>query len=411
MKILAINKVKVSLNFGNKNVEVGELVLQNKSIYFKYFESFLDLNLNISPYKLKLNNSIQTADIQIFEGLFGLFDDSLPDGWGKLLVDRNLLASGINSSEINPLLRLSIVGNNGSGALVYQPENEDKTDFKHILGLDEISSEVNKIITDKPTHFLDEIFELGGSSGGAKPKANLSFNENTDELFFGNNKAKTPNKFEPWIIKFPSSFDPKDIANIEYAYYLMAKDAGIEMSNSRLFAGHKGNYFGTKRFDRNVTNRIHMHSAAGMLHDNFRLSTLDYGHLMDCAFNLEKTTLAYEKVLRLAAFNVFSHNRDDHSKNVSFLMSQDGNWKLAPAYDITFSSSSHGHHSISIAGESKKPNTEHLKKLAKTFAIKNINTIIDQVKTSVAKWNLFADEAMVSKESRQRIGGILFSNR
>ena len=412
MKISAINKVKVSLDFGNKIVEVGELVLQNKSIYFKYFENFLDLNLNISPYKLKLDNSIQTADIQIFDGLFGVFDDSLPDGWGKLLVYRKLLATGINFSEINPLLRLSIVGNNGSGALVYQPENEDKIDYKHILSLDEISTEVNNIITDKPTNYLDEIFELGGSSGGARPKVNLSYNESTDELFLGNNHANSLDNFEPWIIKFPSSFDPKDIGNIEYAYYLMAKDAGIEMSNSKLFAGNRGNYyFGTKRFDRNGINRIHMHSAAGMLHDNFRLSTLDYGHLMDCAFNLEKSTLAYEKVLRLAAFNVFSNNRDDHSKNVSFLMSQEGIWKLAPAYDITFSSSSHGLHSISVAGESKNPNAEHLKKLAKTFAIKNINSIIDQVKTSVAKWNLFADEAMVSKESRQRIGGIILSNR
>lgn len=402
MKFKAINKVKISLNFGNKIVEVGELVLQNSKIYFKYFESFLGSELNLSPYKLKISNSLQTPDTQIFDGLFGVFDDSLPDGWGKLLVDRKLLASGINFSEINPLLRLSIVGNNGPGALVYQPEIDDGIAFSESFGLDEIAREVSKIITDEPTNFLDELFMLGGSSGGARPKVNLAYNETTDQLFFGN---RVPNDFDPWIIKFPSSYDPKDIANIEYAYYLMAKDAGLEMYNSKLFTGNKGNfYFGTKRFDRIITNRIHMHSAAGMLHDNFRLSSLNYGHLMDCAFTLEKNTIAYEKVLRLAAFNIFAQNRDDHSKNVSFLMDENGNWKLAPAYDITFSNSSHGHHSLAIAGESKNPDIEHLKKLAKSFAFKNIDEIIDLVKSSISKWNLFADEAMVSNESRERIG-------
>jgi serine/threonine-protein kinase HipA len=405
MKFKAINKVKISLNFGNKIVEVGELALQNSKIYFKYFESFLGMELNISPYKLKLSNNLQTPDSQIFDGLFGVFDDSLPDGWGKLLVDRKLLASGINFSEINPLLRLSIVGNNGPGALVYQPEIDDEITSNESFRLDEIANEVNKIIADEPTNFLDELFHLGGSSGGARPKVNLAYNETTDQLFFGNT---IPNDFDPWIIKFPSSYDPKDIANIEYAYYLMAKDAGLEMSNSKLFTGNKGNfYFGTKRFDRQGPNRIHMHSAAGMLHDNFRLSSLDYGHLMDCAFTLEKNSLAYEKVLRLATFNVFAHNRDDHSKNVSFLMDQKGAWELAPAYDITFSNSSHGHHSLTIAGESKSPGIEHLKKLAKSFAVKNIDEIIDQVKSAIEKWNLFADEAMISKGSRDRIGGIL----
>jgi serine/threonine-protein kinase HipA len=144
-----------------------------------------------------------------------------------------------------------------------------------------------------------------------------------------------------------------------------------------------------------------------MLQDNYRLSSLDYGHLMDCAFRLEKNISACEKILRLAAFNVLSHNRDDHSKNVSFLMDEQGQWTFAPAYDLTFSQSAHGHHSMSVAGESKNPGRNHLRQLAKTFAIKNAAEIIDQVETAIALWPTFAKQAKVSKTSQERVTKVL----
>ncbi len=169
-----------------------------------------------------------------------------------------------------------------------------------------------------------------------------------------------PDGYEHWMIKFPSSFDRLDISTIEFAYYKMALDSGIKMSKSELFTGVSGKtYFGTRRFDRHVNDRLHLHSAAGMMHDNFRLSNLDYGNLMECAFRLERDVNAYEKILRLAAFNVFANNRDGHSKNFSFLMDSNGNWKVAPAYDLTFSSSGHGMHSTMVAGESANPTKKH----------------------------------------------------
>lgn len=123
----------------------------------------------------------------------------------------------------------------------------------------------------------------------------------------------------------------------------MALKAAIEMSDCQLFHSKSGqNYFGTRRFDRTETGRLHAHTASGLMHDNFRMSTMDYGHLMDCAFRLEMYVNAYEKVLRFAAFNVFAYNRDDHSKNFSFLMNGKGNWKMVPAYDLTFSTSAYG---------------------------------------------------------------------
>ena len=186
------------------------------------------------------------------------------------------------------------------------------------------------------------------------------------------------------------------------------------MAESRLFKGKSGSYyFGTKRFDRIKNKRLHMHSASGLLHDNFRLSTLDYGYLMDAAFRLEKNVVAYETILRLASFNIFSHNRDDHSKNFSFLMNELGDWNFAPAYDLTYSDSSHGFHSTMVAGESKNPTKKHLKKLTDNFRIKKSEIIIDQVQTVLSNWTNFAKNSGVEKDSelliKNKIAQLLIS--
>ena len=401
-----MEKLKVSLDFGSKQIEVGELVGRDKKIYFKYFDEFLNLNWDISPYHLKHTSDIQEVNTSLFDGLFGVFDDSLPDGWGKLLVDRKMLASGFPLDDINPMLRLAMVGSSGPGALIYQPEIENaglSTSFKALI---EMEGEVRKVLADEPTAYLEDLFQLAGSSGGARPKVNMGFDPSTETLWLSH--GPIPAQFEYWMIKFRSTYDVSDIAQIEYAYYLMAKEAGLEMSISRLFKGQGDTYyFGTKRFDRPNHSRLHVHSAAAMLQDNYRLSSLDYGHLMDCAFRLEKNISACEKILRLAAFNVLSHNRDDHSKNVSFLMDEQGQWTFAPAYDLTFSQSAHGHHSMSVAGESKNPGRNHLRQLAKTFAIKNAAEIIDQVETAIALWPTFAKQAKVSKTSQERVTKVL----
>lgn len=204
--------------------------------------------------------------------------------------------------------------------------------------------------------------------------------------------------------KFPSSADNREIANIEFAYHKMALLAGIEMNECKLFKGNSGQvYFGTKRFDRIGHKRLHMHTASGLMHDNLRLSTMDYGHLMECAFQLEKNVKAYEKIFRLAAFNVYAHNRDDHSKNFSFLMNPKGEWHFAPAYDLTFSYSNYGFHSTMVAGESQNPGRKDLMKLAKHFGIKNAKTIIEQVQDALSTWQEMAKESGTTKENRDSI--------
>lgn len=406
-----INSIIVSLEFtAGSFLEVGELILNERKVYFKYSPVFLSSGLDISPFKLKLTNEIQVCSEQHLGGLFGVFDDSLPDGWGKLLTDRSLIAQGIALHSISSLHRLAIVGSSGRGALTYKPVISSKNERQKIIDLDVLANSSLRVLEGEPEKKLDEIRMMGGSSGGARPKIQVLYNQNSNHILPDSFPPK--NGYESWIIKFPNSTDFKDVAQIEYAYYLMAQDAGIEISESKLFTTRKGNhYFGTKRFDRYKKEKLHMISAAGLTHDNYRMGNLDYGHIMKAAFHLEKDIRAAEKVFRMAVFNVLTHNRDDHSKNFAFLMNEQGKWQFAPAYDLTFSNSSHGWHSTMVAGESQSPKRNDLLKLASTFDLRKAEEIIDHIEAVVMDWEKYALEAGVSKQNIKYISGELQKRR
>jgi serine/threonine-protein kinase HipA len=406
MMSTAVEKINVFIKFEKDEIPVGELLLIDKSIFFRYDSAFIKRKIELSPFKLKLNNETKKGNASPFEGLFGVFADSLPDGWGRLLVDRAIAAKGIDSNDFSMLDRLALVGKNGPGALIYQPSSEATIESDNIIELDKIAKATLTILEGESSDIIEELFALGGSSGGARPKIQVGYNPKKNHLISG--AESLPKGYEHWIIKFSSSFDPKDIANIEYAYHLMAKEAKIEMSECRIFTGKSGrSYFGTKRFDRIGNNRLHLHSVAGLLNDDFRMSMLDYGHILDCAYKLEKKISAYDKVFRLACFNVLAQNKDDHSKNFAFLMNEKGEWQFAPAFDLTFSSSSHGMHSTMVAGESKDPTLQHLMELGNHFKIKNKDKIIDEVQKAIRHWPTHAQNAGVSITSKNRISKAL----
>ena len=393
-----IQKVIVSIDFGVNELQVGELIKEGRGIYFKYYTEFIKTELELSPFNLPLKEAIYTAPAQPFEGLFGVFSDSLPDGWGRLLLDRTLAAKGILLQDITPLQRLSYVGLKSMGALNYRPQIETAAQETLQIELDAIAKEINVVLQGASSLAIDELYELGGSSGGARPKILVGYHPKTEHLIHG--IEPLPEGYEHWLIKFPSPNDRTDSATIEYAYHKMALAAGITMNPCKLFATESGKvFFGTKRFDRTEHGRLHLHSAAGMLNDNFRYSTMDYGNLMDATFRLEQDVAGHEKILRIAAFNVFVHNRDDHSKNISYLMDSAGNWKLAPAYDLTYSTSSHGMHSTTIAREGTNPGKSHLLELAKEFRLKNGPLIIEQVVDAISQWKRYAKDAGVTTES------------
>lgn len=395
-------QINVFLKFSENEIPVGRLVFHDKKIHFKYHDSFINSGFNISPLKLKFNNRIQVAPPNPFHGLFGVFDDSLPDGWGLLLLNRALEKKGLSLNDINVLDQLAYIGDTGKGALAYRPAITGDKKFNVPIDIDQLKTSMDEVYKGNSDEVIDELMSLGGSSGGARPKANVGYNPTTNELIHGHNIL--PDGFEHWIIKFPSSYDPQDIANIEYAYYKMAQAAGITMSECKLLKSTKGfQVFATKRFDRIGNNRVHMHSMAGLTHDNFRMSRVDYGHIIDAAFQLEKSAIARKKVLRLATFNLYSHNRDDHSKNFSWLMDQSGKWTFAPAYDLTYSSSGMGEHSTIIAQEGANPSREHLLELANYFSIKKSEEMIKEVQAAIAQWPDIAKECGVREDSINRI--------
>lgn len=380
-----MDTLHVRIDFGDGPAIVGHLLMQGRTPYFRYEPDYLERGHNISPLKLAWTADVQRADTQLFEGLFGVFADSLPDGWGRLLLDRELNRQGTDLDKFDVLSRLAYVGNSGKGALTYRPALRVAQVEPYELILDRLAERSAAVLREEDLGAVPDLLRLGGSSGGARPKIQVVYNPTTKDLL--PDTLPVPPGYEAWIIKFPSTHDPSDSARLEYAYYRAALAAGLPMSECRLFAGRgETTYFGTKRFDRGVAGmRQHLHSLAGLVHDNFRLPALDYGHAMDAAFRLENDVAAYRKILRLAAFNVFAHNRDDHSNNLSFLQNAAGHWTVAPPYDLTYSRPAHGEHSMTVAGEGRHPGRKDLLRLADHFRVRGADTLLDEVWEGVCR--------------------------
>lgn len=356
-----MNKIKkLEVIFNEK--KVGTLALLNKSkidlLAFQYDDEWIKNGFSISPFSLPLENKVFIPKIDPFNGMFGVFSDSLPDGWGKLLVDRTLKKNNINPFEITSLDRLAIVGNSGMGGLEYIPQYdfEIKSEIKD---LDELALSCKKILNTEYSENLDELFLLGGSSGGARPKILTNING------------------EDWIIKFPSKFDNDNIGKQEYDYSLCAKKCGIFMPETKLFPSKNcSGFFGVKRFDReknseNKIKKIHMVSVSGLLETSHRIPNLDYDILMKLTLKLTNDFEEVKKMYRLMCFNIFAHNRDDHSKNFSFLYNEiKRKWELSPAYDLTYSNSIGGEHATTVAGNGKNPTIKDILKVAENIGLK-----------------------------------------
>jgi serine/threonine-protein kinase HipA len=409
--IKSINEIKVGLDFGKKRIAVGRLAVRERTVYFEYERSFIEQNLEISPIRLPLRTGLQSFDNTLFEGLPGVFNDSLPDGWGRLLFDRFARTQGILPSDITPLDRLAHIGPHGLGALTYEPDFGLIEPYESI-NLDKLSAEAKDVLDGQSSDVLKYLITLNGSSAGARPKALIGVNEKRDHIIHG---VSTLSKgYEPWMVKFSNTQDGIDAGAIEYVYALLAKDAGINMPDVHLFPAEKGpGYFAVKRFDRVGSKRYHMHTACGLLHSDFRTPSLDYEDLLTLTGILTRDVREIEKAFRLAAFNVLTHNRDDHSKNFSFLMDENEHWQFSPAYDLTFSSGPGGEQSTTVMGEGKNPRVEHLLKLAKETNIKKpkAQEIVEQIQSSLENWTELATNYGVSNANIKLIQSKLNTQR
>ena len=402
--ITSVKEVKVGINFGDDVMPVGRLAMRERVIYFEYDRTFIERGVEISPLRLPLKAGLTSFDNSLFEGLPGVFNDSLPDGWGRLLFDRFARTQGIVPSEITPLDRLAHIGVHGMGALVFEPDHS--VDKAHdIINLDTLADQAQDVLDGTSDEVLQKLLSLNGSSAGARPKALIGVDKSREHIIHGVNDM--PAEHTPWLVKFANSQDGLDAGAIEYVYALMAAEAGIDMPDVHLFTAKKSaGYFAIKRFDRDGNKRHHMHTACGLLHSDFRTPSLDYEDLIALTSMLTRDVREIEKMYQLAVFNVLAHNRDDHAKNFSFLMDEQGQWKLSPAYDLTFSSGPSGEQSTMVMGEGRNPKAEHLIKLGEEAKIAKdrIYEIIDQTQASLAKWPELAKSYGVSTANIKLVG-------
>ncbi len=359
--------------------KVGTLAsVERRLVAFEYDETWLIDGFSISPLSLPLQKKVFIPKIDPFDGVYGVFADSLPDGWGRLLVDRFMLKKGLNPFEVGNMKRLGIVADSGMGALEYRPAVELEL-LDASMNLDEIAKECKHFLKKDETDKLDELFQMGGSSGGARPKVLMNIDG------------------EEWIIKFPASYDCINIGEQEYRYSQCARACGIEMMETKLFQSSEcAGYFGTKRFDRILDDngsmkKQHMVSVSGLLETSHRIPNLDYNILMKLTWHLAEEFSEVEKLYRLMCFNVFAHNRDDHSKNFTFIYEDTvRQWKLSPAYDLTYSSSLNGEHATTVNGNGINPGVNELLEVGENIGIKKSvqKDIIDQVRTYVKEYKV-----------------------
>lgn len=359
----------------HEKLKVGRLVYENRTIYFEYDKEFLNTGIELSPYKLPLKSGVHTCNDKLFDGLFGLFADSLPDGWGRLLIDRHLMSQGINFHTITPLDRLMMIGEFGTGALSYEPII-DTYKTQESIDLDTLAHSSKQILKGVSSNNIETLIANNGSSAGARPKIMVQI-DSENKILSGNQPLA--NGFNHYMVKFASSSDHPDIGKLEYIYSLMAKDAGVEISDTKLLKGSDNSYFAIKRFDRVKDRRVHMHSLAALVHSDFRIPTVDYDDILTVTLHLSKDIAEVYKVFKLAVFNLLTHNRDDHAKNFSYILDSNNNWKFSPAYDLTFSQGPGGEHSTTYLGVGRNPNKKELLELAKKHSIKNSIEIIESI--------------------------------
>jgi len=382
------------------------------AIFFQYDASWLQQGFDLAPGSLAFDTSLQRPrEARVFGGLHGVFNDSLPDGWGLLLMDRALRASaGWAPRDITPLDRLAYIGNRAMGALEYVPElAQGRVDDP--VDLAALAQASQALLAGSTQDVLAQLRIQGGSPGGARPKVTVARNPQTQECLSG--FLDLPPGFEHWMVKFRSQNDPLDMGRVECAYADVAQAAGVAMSPVDLLHltvdGQPEAYFAVQRFDRSAGRKLHVLSLGAYLYASHREPSLDYEALLAATLKLTRDVREVERAFRLMSFNVLMHNRDDHAKNFSFVFDEaQRQWRLSPAYDLTFSEGMGTEHTTAVNGRGN-PARADLVKLAKAFSITQADRIIDEVRAAVSTWPEVAGSRGVQETTVREIGGALLA--
>ena len=337
---------KLFVKYHEKTVGTLTLTPDGHRCVFRYDNDWMATGFSISPLDLPLKPELFIAPNHPFWGNFGIFEDSLPDGYGRYLLNRMLRRQGVDDTQLTPLQRLSIVGSSGMGALCYEPETHfEKVEEK--LSFDRLQQLALEVLSEKNEQDAALLYYNSGNSGGCRPKC-LYHDEEGD-----------------WLVKFRHTYDPKDLGLKEYRYNELARKCGIEVPDFKLF---EGKYFATRRFDIENGERLHVATAGALLNESIEFPKLDYKTLLHLTGYLTQDPHEVEAMFRLMAFNVFTENKDDHAKNFSFIC-RGGRWRLAPAYDLTpVPEGYNGEHASSVNGNGK-PTIEDMLAVGETIRI------------------------------------------
>ena len=410
---------------------IGAVVLEEgqRTASFQYDPTFADSGIQVAPLMMPLSNQVYSFPAlpqASFYGLPGLLADSLPDKFGNALIDAWLARQGRTPESFNAVERLCYIGSRGMGALEFVPATGPTPTSDSVVDVDRLVKLASEILShrdglktnfdDGSSEALTDILRVGTSAGGARAKAVIAWNRQTNEVRSGQTTLAAG--FEHWLIKFDGVSnnrdkelaDPQGYGLIEYAYSKMAHDCGITMSECRLFVEGGRHHFMTRRFDRPDGDKLHMQSLAAMAHLDFNMAG---GHGYEQAFDvmrrLDMPATAMNELYRRMVFNVIARNQDDHVKNIAFLMDRRGNWSLAPAYDMTYSYQPSGQwtnsHQMTINGKQDNFTLEDFEECGKTAMLKRgqYKTILHQIRQVVSCWRDYADEVGVAPDQRDKI--------
>jgi len=408
---------------------VGALALDPKLDYyvFAYDKKFGKSGIEISPLHMPLNDAeklyvFTDLPIATYKRLPAMLADALPDDFGNALIDRYMADKGFSPNQVTQLDRLAYMSKRAMGALEFKPTRGPRTQKSTALEMDSLVTEARKMLKgiiqddNHASAALRSIIEVGTSAGGARAKAVIAWNPKTKEIGSGQVDAKEG--FEHWLLKFDGMGidqelgSTQDYGRIEYAYYLMATKAGINMSKSSLLQENGRAHFMTKRFDRENNNvKHHMQSLCALNHlDYKKKSTNSYEQLFMTIRQLSIGHTAEVEAFRRMVFNIMGRNCDDHTKNFSFLLRQGGSWELAPAYDVSFAHNPKGEwtnqHLMSVNGKYQAFTIDDMLAVADRFGIGEATLIINDVRTAIKLWPSFAAKAGVNQQEIDRIGNL-----
>ncbi|CAN5397182.1 type II toxin-antitoxin system HipA family toxin [soil metagenome] len=382
---------------------------------FEYTPEWISRGIEIAPGLMPLARQLYAFpgySADTWQGLPPPIADSLPDRFGNSIVDAWLARNGISATQITALDRLAYLGQRGMGALEYLPNRTPSLPPPTALNLSQLVVSARRAVTgtladeDESQAALRRIIEVGTSAGGARAKAIVNIDPNTGEIRSGHVAA--PPGFEPWLLKFDGMGEDEQLGRgrnygrVEYAYSLMARAAGIEMSPTRLLEEHGRAHFMTRRFDRTDDGeRMHMLTLCGMDGLDFNaIGVNDYAQYFARIVDLDLGPEALEQAFRRMAFNVMAANCDDHTKNVAFLMDSSGTWSLAPAYDVTHAYAPDNRwlsqHLMSVNGAFADITRADLLAVADAFGIERAAAAIGEVRDALGSWPEFAGEAGLS---------------